>query len=228
MPQIEDPEFGTIKIRTAPTSRKISIKLAPSGQLQITAPRFTPKTAIKLILTKSRNEIRQMVSSQQVVYDTDQQIGKSHNLVIETRDSPTKVMTAGTRIIVSISDDDYIANPQIQSEIRKHIIKALRKEAKSYLPRRLAHLADKFSFSYSSTRLTHAGSRWGSCSSNGTISMNISLMRLPFEIIDYVLIHELCHTQQMNHSKEFWELVNTYDPSYEMHRRRLKDFSPTI
>jgi len=89
-------------------------------------------------------------------------------------------------------------------------------------------LADEFGFSYERVRFSHASSRWGSCSSGGTVSLNITLMRLPDRLIDYVLIHELAHTKHMNHSAEFWAEVEKHDPGYKRHRKALKMFSPFV
>jgi len=92
----------------------------------------------------------------------------------------------------------------------------------------LSFLAEEHGFSFKRTKITHASSRWGSCSSAGTISLNIGLMNLPFELIDYVIIHELCHTRHMNHSASFWREVAQFDPSYKIHRAELKKYSPHI
>ena len=98
----------------------------------------------------------------------------------------------------------------------------------AYLPRRLQYLADLGDFHYTKVRYGNAKGRWGSCSSQGVISLNVALMRLPKELIDYVLIHELSHTKHLNHSEAFWSLVETYYPDYKTARKELKSYSPYL
>lgn len=106
--------------------------------------------------------------------------------------------------------------------------KLLQKQAKNYLPYRLDFWAKKYGYSYQRLRLSHPTTRWGSCSSNGTISLNIGLMQVPEELRDYVILHELAHLNHMDHSSEFWDEVEKHDPSYKTHRKRLKSFSPGV
>lgn len=157
------------------------------------------------------------------------QIGKSHTLVVmpSTRDE-VKVSRQKQQIIVSLPDSVPLDSADVTAKVREVIISALRIEAKSYLPKRLAYLAAQMDCQYERVRFSHASGRWGSCSSNGTISLNIALMKLPHELIDYVLIHELCHTKQMNHSERFWVLVAAEDPSYKIHRSSLKSHTPSV
>lgn len=106
--------------------------------------------------------------------------------------------------------------------------KILMKQAREYLPYRLEYWAKRYGYSYSRCRLTHANTRWGSCSSAKTISLNIGLMKVPEKLRDYVILHELAHLNHMDHSEAFWAEVGTHDPNYKEHRRRLKMFSPGV
>lgn len=106
--------------------------------------------------------------------------------------------------------------------------KILMKKAKEYLPYRLEYYAKLYGYSYDKVRLSHAGTRWGSCSSNRTISLNIGLMQVPEPLRDYVILHELAHLNHMDHSSEFWQEVGAHDPRYKSHRQKLKAFSPGV
>ncbi len=106
--------------------------------------------------------------------------------------------------------------------------KLLMKKAKDYLPYRLEYFAKLYGYSYDKCRLSHAATRWGSCSSNRTISLNIGLMQVPEILRDYVIIHELAHLNHMDHSAAFWAEVAAHDPKYKEHRNKLKQFSPGV
>lgn len=228
MPTITDSEFGEITVTRRALASRVSLRIAPNGRIRITIPLHAPLASAKLLIKRSRRSIQKLIAEQQgdFPYSTSQQIGKSHNLLVEQGEPAVK--TVGTSIIINTKDDQDFADPIFQQSIRDHVVKALRKEAKSYLPRRLKFLAEQHDFHYDKTRLTHSSSRWGSCSSNGTISLNIALMNLPFELLDYVLIHELCHTRQMNHSQAFWCEVAAINPRYKQHRTALKKYTPHV
>ncbi len=106
--------------------------------------------------------------------------------------------------------------------------KILAKKARDYLPYRLEYYAKLYGYDYERCRLSHAATRWGSCSSSGTISLNIGLMQVPETLRDYVILHELAHLNHMDHSSAFWDEVGSHDPRYKDHRRRLKQFSPGV
>jgi predicted metal-dependent hydrolase len=98
-------------------------------------------------------------------------------------------------------------NPEVQNAVRSGIEMALRAEAKEFLPNRTAELAQKHGFTYNKVFLKNAKTRWGSCSGLNNINLNIHLMRLPDYLVDYLILHELCHTQEKNHSDRFWKLL---------------------
>lgn len=111
--------------------------------------------------------------------------------------------------------------------------KILMKKAKEYLPYRLDYYAKLYGYSYDNFRVSHANTRWGSCTRHGkdgstTISLNIGLMQVPEVLRDYVILHELAHLHHMDHSSAFWAEVGSHDPQYKLHRKRLQMFSPGV
>lgn len=103
-------------------------------------------------------------------------------------------------------------------------VRELRSRAKEYLPKRLRELADTFGFKYNAVRIKHNASNWGSCSIRRNINLNLNLMRLPEDLRDYVMLHELCHLEYMNHGKEFHALLESVCPDHRSKRARLREF----
>lgn len=120
-----------------------------------------------------------------------------------------------------------LKDPRTQ-RARDYQKKALMKKAKELLPYRLEYFANLYGYKYERCRLSHANTRWGSCSSNGTISLNIGLMKLPEKLRDYVILHELAHLNHMDHSAAFWAEVESHDKNYREHRRKIKQFDPGV
>lgn len=118
-----------------------------------------------------------------------------------------------------------ITSPSIQKAIRFALDEAFRVEAKNYLPSRLAQLAEQHGFKFSGVTIKNVKSKWGSCSSRGQINLNLHLMRLPDHLIDFILIHELCHTVEMNHGEKFHRLLNTcVDGKEDRFNKELKNY----
>ncbi len=101
-------------------------------------------------------------------------------------------------------------------------IQELRERARVVLTRKSHIYAEKLGVSFCKIRIGNQRTRWGSCSSKGTISYNWRLILLPEPIMDYVVVHELCHLLEMNHSKRFWALVESIIPDYAERRAWLK------
>lgn len=229
MPIIHDDEFGKIVIRRSPRATQVRLRVAPDGTLRASLPIYAPLFLVKRLLKTSREQLRELQhqSHKEVAYENGMQIGKSHSLVVIPA-ATFKVAREGRQIVVHLPESRALNDPTVIRHIREAVGTALRIEAKSYLPRRLEYLAKQHGFHYESVRFSHASGRWGSCSAEKTISLNIALMKLPFELIDYVLIHELAHTKEMNHSQAFWQTVSMADPSYKQHRAQLKQETPSL
>lgn len=223
---LHDDEFGDIEIRRT-SGGYVRLKIQTNGKLVAQLPRFASLSDVKRLLENSRQHLRQNMSRlpNHKNYNDGDQIGKSHRLRIR-QGARDNVSLHNLEIVVTAKDSTLsAARNQL---IKDGIAKALRKEAKAYLPRRLRYLAMNHGFSYKTVRFTHAKSRWGSCSSTGTISLNITLMSLPNDLIDYVLLHELNHTRHMDHSKEFWMDLEKICPNAKRRRTWLKQFSPYL
>lgn len=108
--------------------------------------------------------------------------------------------------------------PADQSEL-----KALYTEAARVIPERVSHYAQILGVSYGRITIRNQRTLWGSCSRKGNLNFNCMLMKAPERVRDYVVVHELCHRIEMNHSKRFWDLVGSVIPDYRICRRWLKD-----
>lgn len=228
---IVDKEFGEIKIRKNKLARSVKLSVGVDGSLRASIPYYSPEFAVRRLVNGNRDEIRKMLATHNAKnsYQDGDLIGKTHTLFLRKfSGEEIKISNEGNQILVQIPQELAFENPLVQSEIRKTVSKILRKQAKAYLPRRIDFLAEKYGFSFDKLRFSHTGTRWGSCSSSGTISLNIALMNLPHHLIDYVIIHELCHTRQMNHSSKFWQEVEKYCPDYKKYVQEIKQFSPSI
>lgn len=232
MSTIHDAEFGEIVVRRIARAKQVRIRIGTDGRYVATAPPYTPLYFIKHMVASSRDELRALSghSSGPTNYYDGQQVGKSHQLAIVPTGmvAVPKISVQRQRIIVMLPNNHSLESVGVQQQIRDTVTKVLRKEAKAYLPRRLATMASQYGFTYDRVRFSHSGGRWGSCSSSGTISLNIALMKLPHDLIDYVLAHELSHTRHMNHSASFWAVVGSVDPLYKLHRQQLKRETPTV
>lgn len=228
--KLVDAEFGVIAYRRSPQSRFVRLRVTEDGHVRATLPKRAPLYLVKELIESSRDEIRTLIGTarqHRIRYVDGMEIGHSHTLrAVHEECAVPRGRIRGQTIEITLPHAEKVSGATAQDFITAWVKRALRREAMAYLPRRLRHLANTYGFDYSRERFGHQRGRWGSCSSNGTISLNVALMNLPFELIDYVLIHELAHTRQMNHSPEFWNIVEACVPQYRENRKVLKTMSP--
>lgn len=125
------------------------------------------------------------------------------------------------------SKSDWIAERQKQQKNRKRFtpeeITVYRNQARKIFPERIRYYEPLLGVRANQIHIKDQKTRWGSCSSKGNINLNWRLILAPQEVMDYVIIHELCHLKEMNHSKAFWELVEQICPDYRERKKWLKE-----
>ena len=208
--------IGDIIFKHSSRARHLSISVKPFVGARVSIPiGMSYNSAIRLV-TEKKLWIKQHLDkmkefeNQQTMFDEDSNyctkhhklhLRKEERINISVRISKGKINVIYPAALKSDSKE-------IQSAIRKGIERALKSEAKQYLPEKVKELAVKFGVNYNKLTLKNIKSRWGSCSRKNNINLSIHLMHLPDHLIDYVILHELAHTVHHNHSKRFWTLLD--------------------
>ncbi len=118
----------------------------------------------------------------------------------------------------------FFLNAQGNKDLRKqYFVLWYKKKAQEYLRERVDFFSRMLKLKSGSLRITSAKSRWGSCSEDNNLAFSFRLMMATSAVIDYVVVHELMHIKEKNHSAGFWRLVESAMPQYKLHRRWLKD-----
>lgn len=220
--------IGTVQVQKLSSSKSIRIRVNADGNVRVTQPTWLPYNAGLLFVAKKQKWLQAQI--QPVQMHNGQRIGKSHTLVIK-RISGQNILPVSTRlnaIEALVSASLSASEEQVQLAAQKVARRALKQEAEQLLPQRLKILAEQFNFNYQSVSIRRLTARWGSCSSKQEITLNFYLMQLPWDLIDYVLLHELVHTVNLNHSRDFWNQLERCLPDYRQRRKLLKNYKPTV
>lgn len=195
------------------------------------------RMAIKI--SKINNEVVVYAPLRQSDKSINHFIQANHDWIVNTRkaiaekiiDKPQKFLYFGKEYEFEVSNqfksnltliDKMYVKPGIK-DFEYEINKFYFKMGAEIVIAKIKEFADELGVTFSKVSFRNVRSRWGSCSMRKNISINIKLIKTPHHIIDYVLIHELCHLKEMNHSPEFWALVAKADPNYKEHRKWLKE-----
>lgn len=210
-------------------SRSLRLSVSTKGEVRVSIPTWTPYAA-GLAFAKSRAQwiAEQQRPSGALVHG--QAIGKAHHLSLLPSAGVKHVTTRvlSTSVFIKYPAALEPTSMAVQTAAEKACIRALRVQAEQLLPQRLATLAEKHGFSYKDVVIKQLKSRWGSCDQDKHIVLNLFLMQLPWELIDYVLLHELTHTKYMHHGPDFWRQMKQLTPYATERRRSMKRYSPSI
>lgn len=221
-----------IRIVRSERARKLSITVKPGGEVRLTIPRgVSEKEALRFLESRrewighARLKLSKRQRQQEIIsepYST-----KFHTLSLRPEKTDTVTCRVSARLIKVIYPEALpVSDTRVQQTVRKAIEEAWRTEAKHYLPERMSVLASRFGFKYGKITVRNSRTRWGSCSASDNISLSLHLMKLPYELIDYILLHELCHTSHKNHGVKFHALLNKCtEGRHPLLRKELKNYS---
>ncbi|BAX82288.1 M48 family metallopeptidase [Labilibaculum antarcticum] len=231
---IED--VGEVLFKKNRRFKRLSVRIAPKKGVWVNVPYgITYKDAISFakqnkawIITNkvktARKENKQTLFTPEITFRTH-----FHQLKL----SPSEVNNYSAKLLNGVLEVIYplttsIQNGDLQTFIQNSITETLRREANHYLPIRIKELATYCGFSYKSVQIKNTKSRWGSCTHDNKINLNLHLMRLSHELCDMVILHELCHTKVKNHSNDFYELLALHCSELTRKRKEIKNYSTTI
>ena len=207
-------EFDDIPITFFKSKRakRIIIRVKPIKGVRVSVPLFASYNSAENFVLSRLNWIKEnqtkclaQQKDNKVFYIGETFTTKKHCISFLSHNEPeTKTTKELNKVAIFIPSRVDIKNHAIQKKIREEIVEIWRIEAKEYLPIRLAQLANINGLIYNKVTIRNTKTRWGSCSHVNNINLSLHLMRLPENLIDYVLLHELAHIKVKNHSKYFW------------------------
>ena len=207
---IPDKDFGQIIIRTRTTARNISMRTKPDG-LHVIVPPYSLTSRVLKAIEEFRPRLLenwQKVAPQTLDLNFRIDAPCFHLHLEQGKLSRFMVRTTDEEITILCPPKVDFTQKPVQELLHNAIVRALKKSAQAYLPPLLNELAEHYGFRYKKVKITGSKSRWGSCSATGSINLSCYLMLLPPHLMDYVLLHELTHTREMNHGPKFWEILN--------------------
>jgi hypothetical protein len=207
---------GEILFRHSSRARHLNISVRPFAGVRVSIPiGMSYKSAVRLVVEKKLwikqylDKMKEFEKQQTMFDENSGYCTKHHKLHLRKADRKNiSVRISKGKINVIYPTELRSDSKEVQSAVRKGIERALKVEAKQYLPERVKELAGKFELNYNELTLKNIKSRWGSCSRKNNINLSIHLMRLPNHLIDYVILHELVHTVHHNHGKHFWTMLD--------------------
>lgn len=224
-----DSEFGTITLIRSEQARRYSLRVK-DGRIIATRPWRGSDKILLEFLEKNREKLRQALTEQPrlLLHDNTTLHTLTFTVHIFRTDRANFYPTLKDGVLhIACPWNTDFSEEAIQCVLRLMIYREMKAEAKRVLPPRLKELAARHGFTVNAVKLHNNRKNWGCCSPLKIITLSTHLMILPPHLVDYVLLHELCHTVHMNHSKEFWnELDRVTGNQAEALCAELKKYHP--
>ena len=207
--------------------RKTASLKIKDGKVSIHIPTRLPlKFAEKFVDQKTR-WIQNKLSEQSLQQTTEKQFINGEAFLFLHQEITLRLIQAESSPIVRLNDQQLEFSGRLnrlsKTAIRAALIRWYKQQAEEHITHRTAYLAEKINITPRSITVKTYKARWGSCNSRGELQFNWKLMLAPPNIIDYVIIHELCHIEHHNHSSRFWQLVEHHCPTFQASRLWLKN-----
>jgi predicted metal-dependent hydrolase len=220
--------IGAVSVYKRRGARSMRLSITATGEIRVSLPHWAPYRLGLEFVKGKQAWIAAMQHPVAQLKDGDH-VGKRHSLVFVpssgTRIS-TRLNTPEIRVMVPRNMDT--ADTHVQTAAKHACVRALKEEAERLLPQRLQLLARQYGFNYRSITVKQLKSRWGSCNERADITLNCYLMQLPWQLIDYVLLHELVHTRIMAHGPRFWTELGKCVDDLSAKRRQIKAYKPAL
>lgn len=214
------------RLHCVPRRKHVHLLVDHDGVLQVRAPyRFSRAGAEAVIREQAPwvvRALRRAWAAPRVQLDTGAEVPYlDEQLTLELIPAARPRVTREGREV-------KVQSPLHTPEVIRTLLEGwYRHEARSFLPARLQGFGARLGVQPAKVGIRGQRTLWGSCSARGNISVNWRLMHVPLSLVDYVLVHEICHLRHLNHSQAFWDLVATVLPDYRARRRRLRALPPT-
>lgn len=233
---IEDCEFGNIEVKSDGRIRRYGLKIV-GGVLQMQMPEYGDIQSMRLFLDKNREWVREKLKKTKfkkvMLYGPDYDF-QSYAFTILWKEYERQ------RIVGSLNLDEKkltiyypkgydLYSLKSQTTIKSIIENAMMVAAKKILPSWLMAVSRRIGIAYKECQIRKMRSRWGSCSSAASVHLSCMMLLLPAELIEFVMIHELCHIKEMNHGPNFHRLVNQLlDGKEKYYEREMKKYSTKL
>lgn len=226
---VDLPGIGEVLLAKRRGTKNLRLTIQPDGKVRVGLPAWAPySAAIKFALSRSDWINNNLKNHRPLLLKDGHRIGKSYRLQFISEPAARRTYARlGMNVITVTSHLDYL-DILVQKSAGRACEKALKREAEALLSLRVKKIAENNNFSYKTLKFKRLASRWGSCSHDGSITLNYFLVQLPWDLIDYVIVHELVHTKHLNHSREFWATVEAILPGTKELRKKIKLYRPIL